>query len=837
MSTDERKVQLGFAVDGSKAREGFEEIKAGAKDMAQAVSSAGQTAAKGMDSIGSGGGASAQKVDAATRSIINSVQRTTAAYQAGERGTAKYFEAIASQRGVSVDLLRPYLQQLEEARRLQDAASNSNARMGVSAAQTAAALRGVPAQLTDIVTSLQGGQPVMTVLLQQGGQLKDMFGGIGPAVQALGSYMLSLVNPMTLAAGGAGVLAYAFLQGQAETVEFQKQVILTGNAAGVTTSQLNGMAAGVSAVVGTQGKAAEVLAMLVGTGRVSREELQGAGASIVSFSQATGVAVDKLVEDFKSLGKDPSDTIVKLNEKYNFLTASTYQQIQALQEQGKADDAASLAQRTYSDMLGERAKAVTANLGYIESAWRGVTGAAKYAWDAMLGVGRQSTDDELLKQAQSKLESMRALREFNQAVFGSSQKSQPEKDLELYISRLKEKGLRDAAAAATAKNRQDAENAGVEATKVLEEQRKALTIGGRRVEEELTAYHRRLDAVRLVNPGSNLLDPALIAAQEKSIREQYADKGAEAANQAQLALQMAQFKAASTMRLSLVEDEEKRLALARAKGLLSEEDYADQKAAIDRKRLVEKENLLRQEISLEEKFSPKDDAGRINQQAKLVGLRGELASTESDARRVPLELQAGREARALEESRKTAKEWAQSWQQASDMSLHLADQAAAGIASMIVNPLDRARAEAEISVQAIERSAARLSTTLQNQIDMLRGSGKPSDASAADELQKQYDLVQSRLSAAKAGIREKADAAFLGSRLNEDIGGNMAAGFDKASQSLGNFVGGFAKLISEQKRYNDERRAAGTNAVYLAKVEQDHTRSQLGSYASLAGAA
>ena len=47
---------------------------------------------------------------------------------------------------------------------------------GQTAKQTAAALRGVPAQITDIVVSLQGGQAPMTVFLQQGGQLKDMFG-------------------------------------------------------------------------------------------------------------------------------------------------------------------------------------------------------------------------------------------------------------------------------------------------------------------------------------------------------------------------------------------------------------------------------------------------------------------------------------------------------------------------------------------------------------------------------------------------------------------------------------------------------------------------------------
>jgi len=69
-------------------------------------------------------------------------------------------------------------------------------RMGMSAKATAAAMRGVPAQFTDIITSLQGGQAPMTVLLQQGGQLKDMFGGVGNAARALSTYVLGLVSPL-----------------------------------------------------------------------------------------------------------------------------------------------------------------------------------------------------------------------------------------------------------------------------------------------------------------------------------------------------------------------------------------------------------------------------------------------------------------------------------------------------------------------------------------------------------------------------------------------------------------------------------------------------------------
>ncbi|MFN7050230.1 phage tail length tape measure family protein, partial [Proteus mirabilis] len=38
------------------------------------------------------------------------------------------------------------------------------------------AMRHLPAQMTDIVTSLASGMPVWMVMIQQGGQIKDSFG-------------------------------------------------------------------------------------------------------------------------------------------------------------------------------------------------------------------------------------------------------------------------------------------------------------------------------------------------------------------------------------------------------------------------------------------------------------------------------------------------------------------------------------------------------------------------------------------------------------------------------------------------------------------------------------
>ncbi|MCA3186670.1 MAG: phage tail length tape measure family protein, partial [Cupriavidus sp.] len=97
-------------------------------------------------------------------------------------------------------------------------------------------MRMVPAQMTDIVTQLAGGQSPLLILTQQGGQLKDMFGGIVPAVRAVGTYVAALINPFTVTAAAAAALGYAFYAGTKEAKEFNNTLVLTSNYAGQTAT-------------------------------------------------------------------------------------------------------------------------------------------------------------------------------------------------------------------------------------------------------------------------------------------------------------------------------------------------------------------------------------------------------------------------------------------------------------------------------------------------------------------------------------------------------------------------------------------------------------------------
>lgn len=378
------KATLQADADVSGIKAGFAEAKKSVQEFEQAAAKSGQNTSRTVRGIGESARDASEKMDASARRFLQSLERQ--ADRAGKTA-AEYAALRAQQLGVS-EAAAPFVQRLKAAETTVD-------NLGISAKQTAAALRGVPAQFTDIVTQLAGGQSPMLTLVQQGGQLKDMFGGIGPAARALGSYLAGLINPLSLTAAAAAGLALAFERGHQESVEYNRALLATGNFAGTTAGQLAGMAQRISETVGTQGAAAEALTQLASTGKVASDQFEGLAAAALEWKKATGTAIDDTVAKYVQLGEEPVKAALKLNEQYHFLTFAVYEQIKALEEQGQKDEAAALAQKTFASALQSRAQEIQANLGYVERAWSAVAGAAKAAWDNMLGIGRAASLDDL----------------------------------------------------------------------------------------------------------------------------------------------------------------------------------------------------------------------------------------------------------------------------------------------------------------------------------------------------------------------------------------------------------------------------------------------------------
>lgn len=258
-------------------------------------------------------------------------------------------------------------------------------RLALSQRELLFAQRQLPMQFTDIFTSVQAGQNPMQVFLQQGGQLKDTFGGVGPALRASAGYIMGLVNPLTVAAGVAGGLAVAWHAAEQRNAEFNKSIILTGNYVGTTTEQMAAMAAEMDALAGvTEGSASEALAKVAASGRFTGEQFALVGQAAEQMRATAGIAIDETVDKFEAIAKDPVEALLKLNETEHFLTQSQLDRVQALQQEGREQEAVTEAVRIYGRESVERANAAAEAMASIPSLWRQIKTGAMEAGDAVV---------------------------------------------------------------------------------------------------------------------------------------------------------------------------------------------------------------------------------------------------------------------------------------------------------------------------------------------------------------------------------------------------------------------------------------------------------------------
>ena len=394
---------------------------------------------------------------------------------------------------------------------------------GMSAKAYQAALRGVPAQFTDIAVSLQGGQAPLQVLLQQGGQLKDMFGGIGPATKALGGYVLGLVNPFTVAAAAAGTLALAYYQGSEESERLTASIIKNGNAAGTSYSELASLAQQVANTGTTVGAAADVIGQLSAAGnRLTPMYAQIAQASL-AWAKQTGTDVTKVVETFNDIAKSPVEAVKKLDAELNFLTTSQYANITSLQEQGRTLEAARVATDLYASTLSSRSGEMQANLGSLESAWQSLAGYAKQAWDAMLDVGRKKTPEQELSEVYNQIaDAQKGIKRGGRAAFqlGINQQSldRLEKRATELQGQIAQAGV-DAWQAGTTKIVQDAGKKGID---LINSTFKSSQTQTTKLQKQLVDLDKaRADALK--SGGLGAAEETKYAAARKNIEKEIAD--------------------------------------------------------------------------------------------------------------------------------------------------------------------------------------------------------------------------------------------------------------------------------------------------------------------------
>ncbi|MDG1641996.1 phage tail length tape measure family protein [Klebsiella huaxiensis] len=288
--------------------------------------------------------------------------------------TAELLQYKAAQLGISAEAA-PFIQKITD----QNAAMSKG---GISAGQYAQAMRYLPMQITDVVTSLASGMPVWLVAIQQGGQIKDSFGGIGNTFKAL----TTLITPARIAMGGlvgivaaAGIAAVSAMNDQDE---FNRSIQKTGNYAGVTSGELEQMAQQGGQLRGNYSQVRDILNGLVSSGRFTGETLTSVAQAATLMAELSGDSADQVVSSFLKMNDSVTSWAANTTQQYHFLDLETYQRIQSLEDQGRKEEAIELASQAFKQASEERLRTMEQQLNRAARAWNNVKIAASGAWES-----------------------------------------------------------------------------------------------------------------------------------------------------------------------------------------------------------------------------------------------------------------------------------------------------------------------------------------------------------------------------------------------------------------------------------------------------------------------
>ncbi|MFA1192897.1 phage tail tape measure protein [Enterobacter kobei] len=365
----------------------------------------------------------AEKQSTALKNLLGSIDPTIRAFNSLDEQHAQlvaHFEA-GRINGAQFEHFNTILNQTRErlsgvADVLPEALSRQEAaarRAGISVGQYSAALRTLPAQFTDIATQLAGGQSPFLILLQQGGQIKDSFGGLGPMLQALRDALFGfneesretsesaagisdaaeglnntseaaeklgraggLLNTFNLAiAGSVGLLALLAGAAYSSSQQFDnvaRSLILMGGAGFSSMQQLNDAAKDVADNAGASlAESVDTLVQLNDTGKYTADQMTKIAKSILAMGDA-GLDTKAALADFSRLANDPIKALASLNQQYGFVDEAMMKHLITLEKTKGKTAAANEAIRLFADTMEDRSNKIVEATDNIGQAWNGI---------------------------------------------------------------------------------------------------------------------------------------------------------------------------------------------------------------------------------------------------------------------------------------------------------------------------------------------------------------------------------------------------------------------------------------------------------------------------------
>lgn len=297
---------------------------------------------------------------------------------------AELLEMKAAQLGVSTEAA-PFINSLKQQEQALKKQQNAMGLAGISAGQYKMAMLQLPMQITDVVTSLASGMPVWLVAVQQGGQIKDSFGGIGNTFKVL----LSYINPLTVGAVSLGVALAAIAKAGYDSWKAQRDLanalVLTGGYAATTTGQITALTEEINKnSSATIGSIQEIATSLASSGKYTINQIKQITKTTAEWSAQTGESEKTITGYFDAIVKDPVKGLADLNERFNFLKEGQLTYIESLRKTKGETAAADAATKLFAETMDKRLKDIADSATPLETMW---TDIKKWAADSWKWVG------------------------------------------------------------------------------------------------------------------------------------------------------------------------------------------------------------------------------------------------------------------------------------------------------------------------------------------------------------------------------------------------------------------------------------------------------------------
>lgn len=311
---------------GRTGGQALKQIEVAARDTARAL---GET------------GTAAQKVDREQQTLARSAERLKRQYAEGYAAAQE--QARASQL-VAKGLLTQseYASVLEGIGRKFSAASTGARGFGQAIEQqtqqvrvTARQLAQLQPQLNDIFTQLTTGQSPLTVALQQGPQITQIFGGIGATLRAIPPVALGAAAAFTAVGVPLGLIVSRAADLAAQSRSFNVALAAMGRQSEITAGQLGELVDRLRDAGIARDEARSAITALVRTPTLSSANVSRLAGLVPDFAAATGTSASDAARQLAEFATGGYDAIMKLDRALgSVLAPSQREQIRLLAQQG-----------------------------------------------------------------------------------------------------------------------------------------------------------------------------------------------------------------------------------------------------------------------------------------------------------------------------------------------------------------------------------------------------------------------------------------------------------------------------------------------------------------------